>query len=79
MPGALFHPISYVAIIAPAVEAEYRSNFTMEREANIHVAVMIAIIALFTVAWIMLAESPTGRRSLQGATGRVASKRSASR
>jgi len=78
MPSALFHPIPYVAIIAPAVESEYRADFTMEREANIHVAVMIAIIALFTIAWLMLAESPPGRRSLQGA-GRVASKRSASR
>ena len=75
MPGTLLHPISYVAIIAPAVETEYRSDFTMEHEANIHVAVMIAIIALFTIAWLMLAESPPGRRSLS----RMASKRSTSR
>lgn len=79
MAGALFHPISYVAIIAPTVEAEYQSNFTMEREMNIHVAVMIALVALFTVAWLLLAESPPGRRTLQGAPGRIASKRSMSR
>ena len=78
MPSALFHPISYIAIIAPTAETEY-SNLTVEREANIHVAVMIAILALFTIAWLMLAESPPGRRSLHGAAGRVASKRSASR
>jgi hypothetical protein len=79
MPGAHFHPISYVAIIAPAVETEYRSDFTAEREMNIHVAVMIAIVALFTIAWLMLAEAPPGRRSLQGSTSRIASKRSTSR
>jgi len=78
MPGALFHPISFVAIIAPTAELEY-SDLTVKREADLHVAVMIAIVALFTIAWLMLAESPPSRRSLQGVTGRVASKRPGAR
>ena len=76
MPGAFYYPMSYVAIIAPAVETDYRSNFAMEREANVHVAVMIAIVAMFIISWLMLSESTPARRALHGVTSRVAPKRS---
>ena len=55
-----------LAIIAPPAEAQWLTDYVLAREMPHHVAAVIAIIALFMIAWTLLSDSPQRHRSTNG-------------
>ncbi len=51
-----------LAIIPPKPEVNWLADSVVSREGPIHVAAVIALVALFIVAWALLAEDPAGQR-----------------
>ncbi len=50
------------AIIAPRAEEPWLTDFVVSRQAPIHLASLIGIVALLVIAWVLLSEeSPSSR------------------
>ena len=48
------------AIIAPLPEVEHLSEYVVAYQRPLHVAVTIAIVALFVIAWVLLQQEFSG-------------------
>jgi len=51
-----------LAIIPPCVEEELLSDFVVRHQMPLHLAALIALVALFIIAWVVLSETPQARR-----------------
>jgi hypothetical protein len=50
---------AFLAIIPPKAEVNWLSDSVAAREGPIHVAAVIALVALFIIGWVLLSEGPT--------------------
>jgi hypothetical protein len=55
------HPL-WFAIIAPPAEVQHLTDYVVSHERPMHIAVLIAIVALFAIAWVLLTDTESVRR-----------------
>ena len=60
---------AFLAIIPPRPEVNWLADSVASREGPIHVAAMIAIVALVVIAWALLSEGPAGESAAKAAKG----------
>jgi len=60
--------VRHLAIIAPAPEVSWLSDAVASREGPVHVASLIALVALIIIAWVLLSDAPP--RNVHAAKGR---------
>jgi len=58
---------AFLAIVPPKAEVNWLADSIAAREGPIHVAALIALVALFIIAWILLTESPTEEPGMKAA------------
>lgn len=64
-----------LAIIAPRAEEQWLSDFVTQRELPLHLAALIALIALFIIAWVALSDGRPAPRRLGVTNSRSATSR----
>jgi len=65
--GAMSPVPAFLAIVPPKAEVNWLADSIAAREGPIHVAALIALVALFIIAWMLLTESPTEEPGVKAA------------